>query len=203
MTAAPIVLALALSAPAAGRPTLATRLEPHGRLTVGDRFAVTLVVRSPHPSIVTGPLADTLGAFVVVDEQRRTARRGDEDETTYRLSLAAFRPGTLRLPPLAFLVSAGARSDTLRGDTLAIAIASVLPADMKDIRGLAPPETFPNRWLWALPAIVLALAVLAVLGRRLYRRLRAGAEAAAPALPPWEEALGALDRLPWREWLAA
>ncbi|HEY6867852.1 MAG TPA: hypothetical protein VI792_11380, partial [Candidatus Eisenbacteria bacterium] len=47
------------------------------------------------------------------------------------------------------------------------------------------------------------LAVLAVLGRRLYRRLRAGAEAAAPALPPWEEALGALDRLPWREWLAA
>jgi hypothetical protein len=67
---------------------------------------------------------------------------------------------------------------------------------------LKPPETFPNYWAWLVPAIVLLVVILAWLAWKLARRLRRLHEALPPPLPPWEEALGALDRLPWRDWLA-
>jgi hypothetical protein len=222
MRLAPILLTLALAAPAAAAPPVAarrvarplataggrgpdrieTRVPTMPRLTVGDRFLVTYVVTTEHPSLVTGPLADSMGAFVVVKEDRNTARRGDLDETTYKLAIASFLTGRQTLPGLRFAVSFGARGDTLTGDTVAVDIASVLPDSMKDVRALKPPELFPNYWLWLVPAILVLVAVLAWLGVKLARRLRRLHEAIPPPLPPWEEALGALDRLPWREWLA-
>jgi hypothetical protein len=221
MRLAPILLTLALAVPVAAAPPVAapraarplataghgpdrieTRVPTMPRLTVGDRFLVTYVVTTEHPSLVAGPLADSMGAFVVVKEDRNTARRGDLDETTYKLAIACFLTGRQTLPALRFAASFGARSDTLTGDTVAVNIASVLPDSMKDVRALKPPELFPNYWLWLVPAILVLIAVLAWLGVKLARRLRRLHEAIPPPLPPWEEALGALDRLPWREWLA-
>ena len=228
MTLAPILLTLALAAPgpagtsattpaappatappvrrppaaAPGPDRIVTRVPPMPRLTVGDRFDVTYVVTTAHPSLVTGPLADSLGAFVIVKEDRKSVRRGDLDETTYKLALACFQSGRQTLPGLRFTVSFGERGDTLTGDTVGVSIASVLPDSMKDVHGLKPAETFPNWWLWLIPAILLLAAVLAWLGWKLWRRLKRLHEAVPPPLPPWEEALGALDRLPWRDWVA-
>ena len=42
---------------------------------------------------------------------------------------------------------------------------------------------------------------LAFLGYRLYRRWRTFQVMDRPALPPWEEALAALDAMPWRGWV--
>lgn len=195
-----------ITRPAAPRPTGPDRIETHvptmPRLTVGDRFDVTYVVTTQHPSLVTGPLADSMGAFVIIKEDRKTARRGDLDVTTYKLAVASFQPGRQTLPGLRFTVSFGERGDTLTGDSVGVAIASVLPDSMKDVHGLKPAETFPNYWLWLIPAILALVAILAWLGWKLARRLRRLHEALPPPLPPWEEALGALDRLTWREWLA-
>jgi len=208
MTIARLLLTLALVAavtPPATEPhpdRIETRVKPMPRLTVGDRFDVTYVVTTRHPSLVTGPLADSLGAFVVAKEERKSVRRGDLDETTYELALACFQPGRQTLPGLRFTVSFGDQGDTLTGDTVSVSIASVLPDSMKDVNGLKPAETFPNYWLWLIPAILALVAVLAWLGWKLYRRLKRLHEAVPPPLPAWEEALGALDRLPWREWLA-
>src|SRR5207247_2306560 len=63
-------------------------------------------------------------------------------------------------------------------------------------------ETFPNVLLWMVPAALLLLAALAYVGLRLYRRLRRIHELAQAPLPPWEEALRALEALPRQEWLA-
>ncbi len=197
------LLALLLTVPPPGRPSVVTRVSAHPRLTVGDRFDVTLVVTSPKLSLVTGPLADSMGVFAVGEETRRTAVRSDHVETTYRLSMAGFKPGTYRLPPFTFVVQAGQRTDTLRGDTASVTIASVLPEKMKDIHGLKPAEGFPNLCLWLIPGPVPLLGALAYAGRRLYRRLRRIQELALAPLPPWEEALKALEALPWREWLEA
>ena len=203
MTLAAFLLALQVATPAAGHPTIATRLAHPPKLTVGDRFDVTCVIRSRHPSLVTGPLVDSLGTFVVEQEKRRTVRRGDDDEVTYRLAVAGFRTGRQVVPRFAFLVSAGTSADTLLSDTLGVTIASVLPPDMKDIHGLKPAEAFPDPWLWILPVLAVLLAAAALVGRRLYTALRERAAAAAPLLPPWDEALEALEKLPWREWMAA
>jgi len=197
------LLALLLSAPVPERSAVTTRLSVPRRLTVGDRFELTLVVTGPKPSLVTGPLADSMGVFAVGQERRRTAVRPDRIETTYRLGMAGFRPGTHRLPRFAFLVHAGSQVDTLASDTASVTIASVLPDSMEDIHGLKPAEAFPNPWLWIVPGIALLLPGLAWAARRLYRRLRRIQELAHAPLPPWEEALNALDALPWREWLEA
>ena len=182
-----------------GPDRIETRVPTLPRLTVGDRFLVTYVVTTEHPSLVTGPLADSMGAFVIVKQDRQTARRGPLDETTYKLGVACFQPGRQTLPGLRFTVSFGSRGDTLTGDTVGVTIASVLPDSMKDVHALKPPEMFPNYWAWLVPAILVLVAILAWLAWKLARRLRRLREALPPPLPPWEEALGALDRLAWRE----
>jgi hypothetical protein len=201
--APPATRALAAApARAADANHIVTRVPAMPRLTVGDRFTVDYVVSTPHPSLVTGPLADSLGSFVIVEEKRDTHRHGDVDQTTYQMAITSFEPGRHTLPRLRFTVSFGEHGDTLSGDTVGVTIASVLPDSMKDVHGLKPAETFPNYWLWLIPAVILLAAVLAWLGRKLYRRLRRLDEIGPPPLPAWEEALGSLDRLPWREWLA-
>jgi len=207
---------LLLSAPAHGAPsatsqgpvpgaraTLTTRLAQPPRLTVGDRFDVTLTVTAPNHSLVTGPLTDSTGVFVVAREQRRTAIRAGHDQTTYRLSLAGFRAGRHALPVFVFLVQGGSTIDTLKSDTASVTLTSVLPATMQDIHPLAPAEAFPNHLLWIIPLGLALLAALALIGHRLYRRLRRIQSLGAAPLPPWEEALAALEAMPWREWLAA
>ena len=209
MVAALLSLLLLAASPAAApaasgpRATLTTRVSPAPRITVGDRFDVTLTVTAPNHSLVTGPLVDTTGVFVVAREQRKTRIHPGSDETTYRLSLAGFKAGRQRLPMFAFLVQSGAATDTLRSDTTSVTLASVLPATMQDIHPLAPAVAFPNHLLWIIPLALLLLAALAWIGHRLYQRMRAIQSLAAPPLPPWEEALAALEAMPWREWLAA
>lgn len=194
-----LLLALLLAAAPAGAATLTTKVSPPAKLTVGDRFDLVLTLSAPESSRVLGPLADSLGVFVVADA--RPAKPAGAGRSVHRLSLAAFQAGRQRLPVFTFLVRTGARVDTLRSDTGSVLVASVLPKDMQDVRDLKPPETFPNHWLWAIPAALLLAAALAWAAWRLLRRLRRARELAASPLPPWEEALAALERMPWQDWL--
>ena len=195
------MLAALLAAAAPGLPSVSMKLALPARLTVGDRFEVSLVVNSPSRSLVTGPLADSAGVFVVAGEHRTTRILPSRDEATYRLSVAGFKAGRQRLPAFVFLVQSGTRQDTLRTAADSLTIASVLPPKMQDIHPLAPPEAFPNLLLWLLPGGMVLLAALAWLARRLYRRIRGIDAADVAPLPPWEEALAALDAAPWGEWL--
>jgi len=202
-TLATTLLTLLLTAPLPGLPSVSTRLTPPARLTVGDRFEVLLTVSRGDSSMVIGPLADSLGVFVVTDQKTKLRSRGDRQESAFRLSLAGFQAGRHALPVFTFLVQTGARTDTLRSTPDSVTIASVLPDLMRDIHDLKPAESFPNYWLWGIPGLLLVAGALAYAGRRLYRSIRRIRELAQAPLPPWEQALAALDALPWREWLAA
>lgn len=198
-----IVASLLIAMAAARVPSVTTQFTPPARLTVGDRFDLSFVVTSPHRSLVTGPLADSMGVLVIADEKRATRTHADYDQSTYRLSVAGFKPGRHAVPAFRFLVQSGTKVDTLTTKPDSITIASVLPDSTKDINGLAAAETFPNLLLWLIPAAALLLATLVYVGRRLYRRFKRLHDEAAAPLPPWEEALAALDAMPWREWLDA
>jgi hypothetical protein len=203
MLPARLVLTLLLAVPFPGHPALTTRTTPPARLTVGDPFDVVLTLTRADSSQVIGPLADSLGVFLPAARQPKAAIRSGRGPDVYRLSLAAFKPGRHRLPVFTFLVRTGSRVDTLRSDSAVVTVASVLPPGMKDINDLKPAETFPNLLLWIVPGILLLAAGLAYAGSRLVRRFRRIRELAASPLPPWEQALAALDELPWREWLEA
>ena len=203
MLPAQLVLALMLVAQLPGHPALTTRTAPRARLTVGDPFDVVLTLTRADSSQVIGPLADSMGVFLPAARQAKAPIRTGRGPDVHRLSLAAFKPGRHRLPVFTFLVRTGSRIDTLRSDPVVVTVASVLPREMKDINDLKPVETFPNPWLWIVPGILLLAAGLLYAGSRLVRRFRRIRELAASPLPPWEQALAALDELPWQEWLAA
>jgi len=203
IAAAPVPKAAPGGLASGARPTIECRLSTRPKLTVGDRFLLTCSITTDGPALVTGPLADSMGVFMIAMVKEKTHKHGSQHVSTYDISLAGFAPGAHALPVFAFLVGGEAHVDTLKTDTASVAIASVMPPDLKDVRGLAPPESFPNYALWLIPAALALLAALAFFGRRLWRRLRRLQELAAPPLPPWEEALLALDAIPADEWLAA
>lgn len=196
-----LILTLLAAAQLSGPPAIKTSHRP-ARLTVGDRFTVTYTVTCANSAKVAGPLADPLGPFVLTGRALKTTAHRGYNDNVYALTFAGFKPGENQLPPLRFLVRSGDRTDTLTSDSITVAIASVLPPRAEDINEIKPPFAFPNHWLWLIPAAAALLAVAVRLGWVLYRKLRRIRELAAAPRPPWDEALAALDALPYREWLA-
>lgn len=181
-------------------PKLATSFAQK-RLTVGDQFIVTLRLEADNDARIAGPSPDSLGPFIVLGQKEKTRAHRGRNERFYDLKLAGFKPGSHVLPRFVFIVSQGDKIDTLRSDTLKVVVSSVLPDKMQDIHDLKAAEAFPNHWLWLMPAGLLALAALAWLGYRLYLKYRRYRERLLAPLPPWEEALKALDSIPAAEWL--
>jgi len=196
-----LLLTLLLLTQLPSGPSLSTKCSPK-KLTVGDPFYVELKLTCSNSSKITGPLADSLGSFLILDQQLKTKSRQGYNENLYRLKMAGFKAGEQALPRLFFLLSSGDRTDTLRSDSLKVKINSVLSPKMQDINDLKPEAKFPNYWLWLIPALVLILAALVYLSLQLYKKLKKIREQALAPLPPWEEALKALDNLPKDEWLA-
>jgi hypothetical protein len=183
------------------QPVLSTKLQAK-KLTVGDPFYVELSLSASNQSKVLGPLADSLSSFAVLDQKNSTKSHQGYNDNIYRLKLACFKPGQQALPRFAFLVSTGDRIDTLRSDTLKVTIQSVMSKKMQDINDLKPEAKFPNYWLWLVPALLLVLAALVYTAYILLKKLRRMKEQALAPLPPWEEALLSLEKLPRKEWLA-
>lgn len=195
------ILTLLLFAQFSGQPAIKTNYLPK-RLTVGDRFVISYTVTCANSAKVQGPLADSMGAFVLAGQKFKTRSYQGYNDNIYSLTFAGFRPGEASLPPLKFLVQTGEKTDTLTSDSVKVVIASVLSPKAKDINEIKPPFGFPNHWLWLIPAAAVLLAVAAYLGWLLYRKLRRARELALAPLPAWDEALLALENLPYREWLA-
>jgi hypothetical protein len=196
-----LLLTLLLLTQLPSGPSLSTKCSPK-KLTVGDPFYVELKLTCSNSCRITGPLADSLGPFLILDQQLKTKSRQGYNDNTYRLKMAGFKAGEQALPRLVFLLSAGDRTDTLRSDSLKVKINSVLSPKMQDINDLKPEAKFPNYWLWLIPGLILVLAALVYLSLQLYKKLKRIKEQALAPLPPWEEALKALDKLPKDEWLA-
>ena len=196
-----LLLTLLLLAQLPSGPSLSTKCPPK-KLTVGDPFYVELKLTCSNSSKITGPLADSLGSFLILDQQLKTKSRQGYNENLYRLKMAGFKAGEQALPRLFFLLSSGDKTDTLKSDSLKVNINSVLSPKMQDINDLKPEAKFPNYWLWLIPALVLVLAALGYLSLQLYKKLKKIRELALAPLPPWDEALKALDQIPVDEWLS-
>jgi hypothetical protein len=175
-------------------------LECPDSLTVGDWFTVTARVTRPTDLPVSAPIPDTSGPFAVLGIDTLTEDLGDSVRTRYDLRVAAFETGEIEFPGLRVAYVDGDSERIVRSEPLPLTVASVLPEDMEDIHGVKPPIAFPSRlWLLLLIAAV-ALVVLAIAARYLWRRLRRPGEELLPGRPPWEVALETLRVLPFEEW---
>lgn len=223
--AAPAVAAAAQAATAPPEPTLHVEMPPPPAAgwTVGDRVPVELVLTAAAglPTPPRFPVwEESWGEAEIVEvgdvRVERVAPGTAAGQATYRqrLVLAAFRPGTVPLPPREVAVPAAtADGDTRRlrtRDDLALEIASVLPqpeqspdADAADADAAPPPVPEPRpaqppreipvpRAFW-LTAVPLAAAA-ALLGWLLWRRWRQRQPdlLERPDLPPRDELAHAL-----------
>ena len=189
----------------ASRPKLSATVAPlqaaAGSLTVGDRATVTLEVTVPGagPGEPRFPAwAKTWGDAEVVEAGPVEKSGGGSGETRWsqRITVAAFRPGTVQLPPVKVVVPGpGGNRALSTPQNLALEVTSVIPGDPKQATPLPPAAPRPLPWGRRFWWTFAAMSVVAIaLGAWVFAR-RKGAEIAAAALPPLEELERELERL--------
>lgn len=187
------------------QPKLSATVAPQGSatgtLSVGDRSVVTLELTVPaglsgEPRFPTW--GKTWGDAEVVGVEPVERSGGSQGETSFhqRVTVAAFRPGKVPLPPVAVVVPQTGGSRTLSTPAgLALQVASVILGDPKEATAKppAPPRSLPwgRRFWWTFAAMSI---VAVTLGAWVFARRKA-AEISAPALPPLEELERELARL--------
>jgi hypothetical protein len=195
---------LLLTAPLLAQPSpVSVLLAPNGP-TVGDRVQATITLRVRSADLAAEPRFPVWGKAwgeVEIVGQSAPARVSERDGIAVyeqRLTLAAFRPGQVPLPPAEIVVPTRAGTVQMRTPAgLAIAVRSVIPPNEKNPRPKPPASLRPlpigERFWWTLAVLLAACLVAAWLLLRWRRKTEAPA-AEAP-LPPFDELAAELDRL--------
>jgi hypothetical protein len=173
--------------------------------TVGDPVQATITLKVPTANLAADPRfpawGKTWGEVEITSktEPVKVSEAGGIATWEQKLTLAAFRTGSVPLPPLA--VALPFKSGTVASPTpagLGLNVRSVIPADDKEpaARPPAMPRPLPlgKHFWWTLAGLAAACAAAAALLWRLRRSIASG-RGAAPALPPLAELAAALDRL--------
>ncbi|HEX7090422.1 MAG TPA: hypothetical protein VF192_09810 [Longimicrobiales bacterium] len=169
-------------------------------VTVGDIFHVAVRLDLPPGVRVESPDSLAVSGEIENAGRHRVASEpleGGGQRLTLAYPLTAWRPGPVSLPPLPLrLIGPGEEARTLDLRLPRAVVRSVLPPDTAGIQPQPLKDVLGGeRILWP---ILLALALLAAAAAGLIiwlrRRRRADAPVLAPALPPRERALAALDR---------
>lgn len=192
-----VLSGLAASRARAQQPATLDVSADRTKVTVGDRIAVTLVLRTPAGSQPDfGPVeqqfGDGLDVLVVGLPEQQSLPDG-RAEFRVRYEVAAFQPGATQIPPLSVAFDGPGGRATASASPLPIAVASVIPPDAAPtgVRDLKPQIDLTYRA--GIPGRTIAIAVIAVLillvagalaARWLWRRLRTAPAAPVSAVAP-------------------
>ena len=201
-----LLLWAVVAAPALAQPSPVTvALAPNG-LTVGDPAQAVVTVRARAAELAGEPRFPVWGPawgeaeIIEKDAPLKTGERDGIVTWQQTLTLRAFRPGNVPLPPVP--VEIPLKRGTVLSQTpagLALAVRSVIPPQDKNPIPKPPAAMRPlelgSRFWWTLGILTaLCLAGLWLLRRR-RRTAVAGMAEKIPVLPPFEELAGELDRL--------
>ena len=187
--ALPLAFLLAASAsPGLAADRLTARLDPPAA-TVGDRVEATMELALEAGAPTTPPrleLDDRWGdAEILTRDGGPWIVDGETIGWRWTLELAAFRPGTLELPPLTAIVPGPEPRSIAMEGPVSLEIVSVLPAEGEaEPRPPTAPSGWPgvSPWWWIAGVLLLFAAAALVLWWR--RRRSPAAIAGAPRLSP-------------------
>lgn len=168
-------------------------------ITIGDRIRYEIKVVYPKAGRLELPsVLGNLGAFEVKDYQASEPKDADGLRIqTWRFDLSTFTVGKYTLPPqiIEYREGTDTAATVYYTQPIEIDVKRTSPETVKDIADIAPPIRVeaPVPWLLYGLGAVVALAAGIVLWRVLRKKTQA--QAAKPLLPPFDEAMEALDRL--------
>jgi hypothetical protein len=189
----------------ASQVTISTELNAKYKnktLTIGDPFELSVKVTYPDEITASEPFIDSLGPFMILEQTNKVVTEKGMVNNQYAIRMAVFNTGEMNLPQFKILQTQRATIDTIVSDPVTIMIQSVLPDDMTDINDIKKAVEFPNFLPLIIAGIVIACALLGYIVYRIVRHFLRKRTEEALILPPWIEALAAIDTIPVTDWLA-
>ncbi|MCO5204344.1 MAG: hypothetical protein M9928_04905 [Anaerolineae bacterium] len=194
----PVLAAAVLFAGAVGAQSSASaelRLVSEAEvLTVGDPLTFTVAVEHPVGTQAVFPqLEANWGDFEVIGQSAPESAENDTTVTTIRnIEATAFTPGELVPPPITVAIYDSSGNVTnVSAEAAPVTIASVLIEGDTELRDIKPQATVPlvPLWAWAIGGVIL------VVGTAIWLFRRRRSKRTVAQLPPYEEALAALNAI--------
>jgi hypothetical protein len=138
-------------------------------ITVGDPIVYTLTITHAENVPIVAPVAlDNLGAFEVLDFQPLPVSKTEGMiNQSYRFTITVYDTGAYLIPsfPVSYQLPDSVGSEhyqIIEADPIAIRVNSVIDAENPELADIRPPRALPGgyRWLWLLPALLLAAAAI-------------------------------------------
>ncbi len=164
--------------------------------SVGDRIVYTVSVMVPQNTAVVPPDPSEFGSVTVKEWGSKKYPLNKADSIAFTYQITTYTPENCTIPALRFIIEAGSSRDTLATEPLPLTVVPLITSDSADLVDLKPPQVTGKRplvWLW-LGLAALAVATAVFFSRRYFRRSKLEPPS-PPPLPPYEEAMLALNAL--------
>lgn len=173
-------------------------------LTAGEIITYNVTIIAPTGANVIPPVIDkTIGAITVREWNSSTKKMSNEDSVTISYRITTYVPENCTIPELIFLVVNGSQTDTLKSQSHVLSFQSVIDKDTVDIKDLKPQleaGAKPMWLLWILIAVAAVGIIIFVL-MKFFNKKKIAGEKQIPLLPPYEEAINAINDLERQKYL--
>jgi hypothetical protein len=173
-------------------------------LTAGEIITYNVTIIAPSGANVIPPVIDkAIGAITVREWNASTKKISKGDSVTVSYHITTYVPENCTIPELSYLVVSGSQTDTLKSPSHILSFQSVIDKDTADIRDLKPQleaGSKPMLLLWLLIATaVVGIFILVLL--KFFGKKKLVEEKKIPLLPPYEEAINAINELERQKYL--
>jgi hypothetical protein len=173
-------------------------------LTAGEIITYNVIIIAPSGANVIPPVIDkTIGAITVREWNSSTKKISKGDSVTVSYRITTYVPENCTIPELPFLVVNGSQTDTLTSQSHVLSFQSVIDKDTVDIRDLKPQLETGAKPMWLLWILIAAavLGIIILVWVRFFNKKKIAGEKQIPLLPPYEEAINAINELERQKYL--
>lgn len=174
-------------------------------LTAGEIITYNVTIIAPSGANVIPPVIDkTLGAVTVKEWNSSTKKLSKGDSVTISYRVTTYVPENCTIPELSYLVVHGSQTDTLTSQSHILSFQSVIDKDTVDIRDLKPQLETGAKPMWLLWLLIAAavLGIIIYVYFKFFNKKKIAGEKQIPLLPPYEEAINAINELERQKYLA-
>ncbi len=173
-------------------------------LSAGEIITYNVTIIAPSGANVIPPVIDkSIGAITVREWNSSTKKLSKGDSVTVSYRITTYIPENCTIPELSFLVVHGSQTDTLKSQSHILSFQSVIDKDTVDIKDLKPQLEAGTKPMWLMWILIVATALIIIIFVffRFFNKKKTAGEKVIPLLPPYEEAINAINELERQKYL--